>query len=192
MTDIHEHLHSGDGVSPVPGLEDEEPAPFQEASIIDLLHKDVEELNASKEVYIPMKGYENTGMQIRYRLPERGKELDNIASNVRRETKDNYTRNLIIAMDVMIELCTGIFVQPGNTPEPVPLDPEDTGEPCKFDQRLAELLGMPEPVTVGARRVLKQLFGNNDMAIISHSEKLNRWLANTKADVSLEIWQVGE
>jgi hypothetical protein len=71
------------------------------------------------------------------------------------------------------------------------LDPGDTGTPVMFDQRLAEILGMEGQVT-SARQVVRKLFGNNDMAIVAHAEKLNRWLANTRADVSLEIWQQGE
>lgn len=176
--------------TPVPGSE--EVAPFSEASIVDILQAEARELADTKEVYIPVKGYERTGLQVCYHLPNRGKELDEIATRVRREAKDAYTRNVIIAIDTMIHLCSGIYVQPGNVNEPVMLDPEDSGVPCIFDQRLAEIIGMDNPAGAGARQVVRKLFGNNELAIISHAERLNRWLSNTKADLSLEVWQQGE
>jgi len=187
--DETQHLGLVDDDSPVPGSETI--APFSEVSIVQQLQAEARELADAKEVDIPVKGYEGTGLTVRYHLPERGKELSDIADKVRREVKDNYTRNINIAVDTMIQLCSGIYVQPNSAPEPVMLDPEDTGEPVKFDIRLAGILGMEGQVT-SARQIVRKLFGNNDMAIIAHSEKLNRWFQNTKADVSLEMWQLGE
>jgi hypothetical protein len=158
---------------------------------MDLLQADYKELTETKEVNSPVKGYERAGLQIRYHLPERGKELDEIARKVQREFKDNYSRNITIAMDTMIHLCSGLYVQPEGVPEPVTLDPDHDGIPVMFDEKLAGLIGFEGNVN-SARQVLRKLFGNNDMMIISHAEKLNRWLQNTKADLSLEVWQVGE
>jgi hypothetical protein len=182
-------VENDDEDTPVPGFE--EGGPFSEKSIIQQLQAEAQELADAKEVFIPIKGYEGTGLQVKYHLPQHGKELSQIADKVRRQEKDAWERNLNIAIDTMIHLCSGIYVQPGDTPEPVMLDPEDTGVPASFDQRLAEILGIEGHVT-SARQVVRRLFGNNDMAIVSHAEKLNRWLANTKADVTLEVWQQGE
>jgi len=165
------------------------PTPFGDASIMDLLQADIQELSETKEVFIPVKGYERSGIQICYHLPDRGKELSDIARKVEREIKDQYSRNITIAIDTMIHLCSGIYCQPGDTPEPVMLDPDETGEPAQFDDKFAKLMGIEGQVH-SARQVVRRLFNNNDMAIISHAEKLQRWLQNTKADVSLEIWQV--
>jgi hypothetical protein len=185
-----------DQVTPVPGFEQESangdaPSPFSEASIADLLQADMAELAATKEVFIPIKGYERSGIQACYHLPAKGKELNDIGRKVEREFKDNYSRNLAIAIDTMIHLCSGIYCQPEGVPEPVMLDPDNTGAPVGFDQDLAKLMGI-EGETQSARQVVRRLFNNNDLAIISHAEKLQRWLQNTKADVSLEIWQQGE
>ena len=182
-------------VTPVPGFEQEARengnSPFSGASVMDLLQADLQEIEETKEVYIPLKGYGRTGLQVCYHLPKNGKELSDIARKVEREMKDTYSRNLTIAMDTMIHLCSGVYVQPPEVSEPVMLDPEETGFPCRYDERLARILGIEGEVQ-SARQVVRRLFGANDMAIISHAEKLNRWLQNTKADVSLEIWQVGE
>jgi hypothetical protein len=162
------------------------------ASVIDLLKQDVEEISQVEDVYIPVKGYERTGLAIRYHLPERHKELDTIANKVNREFKDNYSRNLHIGIDTMVYLCSGLYVkhpEPG-TDEWVELDPQETGEPVHFDTRLAGILGWDDVST--ARQVVKRLFGGNELAINVHAERLNRWLANTKADINQEFWQQGE
>lgn len=170
-------------------------SPFSDASIFDLLKQEAQELADNKEVDIPVKGYEGTNLMIRYHLPESAKELDDIARRVSKDQKDPFYRNLYTVIDTMIWLCSGLFVQPEGVPEPVMLDPEQTGHPVHFDVRLAGLIGMLESANGSeptARNVVRKLFGGNDLAIISHAEKLNRWLQNTKADLSLEIWQVGE
>lgn len=176
--------------TPVPQLETR--GPFSEASIVDLLKEEAAELANAKEVYIPLKGYKGTGLQVCYHLPERGKELDDIARKVQRENKETYYRNIYTAIDTMAWLCSGLYVQPEGAEEPVMLDPGDTGVPVMFDARLAEIIGMDTTETPSARAVIRRLFANNDMAIIAHAEKLNRWLQDTKADLSLEIWQLGE
>jgi hypothetical protein len=167
--------------------------PLSTPSIVDLFKSEQEELAATKSVFIPVKGYEKTGLQIQYRMPGSGKEIEAIASKINRQFKDTYARNLYSAMDVMIHLCEGLYVQPEEVPEPVPLDSDDSGVACTFDVVLAELLGMDtnnEDTT--ARAIVKKLFGGNELAIMSHAFDLNRWLSNTKADLNLEIWQVGE
>lgn len=187
-----QHLGLVDEVedTPVRGLGTD--TPFSETSIIEQLQAEAQEIAGAKEVDIPIKGYQGTGLRVRYHLPDRGKELSDIADKVRREMKDAYSRNLTIAIDTMIHLCSGLYVQPDGVPEPVMLDPGDTGIPVTYDQRLAEILGMENSANAGARAVVRRVFGNNDMAIIAHAEKLNRWFQNTKTDVSLEVWQLGE
>jgi hypothetical protein len=193
--EIHDELETPaepDEATPVRGFENgDAPAQFSDASIVDLLQEDMRELAETKEAYIPVKGYERVGLQVCYHLPDRGKELDEIARKVQREVKDNYNRNITIAIDTMIHLCSGLYVQPAGVTERVMLDLDHTGEPVMFDERLAEMMGIAGEVST-ARQVVRKLFGNNDMMIISHAEKLNRWLQNTKADLSLEIWQQGE
>jgi hypothetical protein len=171
---------------------DDGPTMFRDASLVDLLKQDLQEITENKEVYISVVGYEKTGLAVRYHLPENGKELDNIGRKVMREYKDQFSRNLYIGIDTMIHLCMGLYIKPpGISEEYIELDPEMEGSPVGFDYRLAGILGMDQDGST-ARLVVKKVFGNNDLAIIGHAEKLNRWLMNTKADLSLELWQVGE
>ena len=160
-------------------------------SLLDTFQAELDEIASTKSVMIPVKGYEKTGLQVRYGMPENGKHLDQLARRVQREYKDAFSRNLYIAIDTMIDLCEGIYVQPEDVPEPVMLDPHDTGEPCEFDVTLAELMGM-NGMSGSARQVVRRLFGNNDFAVMAHAEKLSRWLQNTKADLELEFWQTGK
>lgn len=171
---------------------DEERGPFSEASVVDLLKQEIQELAEVKDVLIKVEGYDKTGLQVKYGLPENGKQLDTIARKVQREFKGNYERNLYIAIDTMIALCMGLYVQPPEVDEPVMLDPDETGTPVQFDERLAELVGLEDGQLRTARNVVRRLFRKNDMAIVYHAEKLNRWLQNTNADLDLEIWQLGE
>jgi hypothetical protein len=168
-----------------------EPVMFKEHSLFDMLKQEVQELTESKEVFIPVAGYERTGLAIKYHLPDSGKELDIIGRKVMRDYKDQFSRNLYIGIDSMIYLCSGLYVKPPEVDEYVELDPEMIGEPVQFDRRMAEFLEM-DPERSNARAVVKRIFGGNDMAVISHAEKLNRWLLNTQTDLTLELWQVGE
>jgi hypothetical protein len=164
-------------------------------SVLDTFRQELGELTAAESVLIPVKGYEQTGLQIKYRMPASGQELERISSVVSRRYKSAYERSFYVALDTMVYLCEGLFVQPEGVEEPVMLDPEETGEPCQFDDRLATMMGIyngdgsqsPTP-----RTVVRRLFGGNEMAILNHAERLNRWLANTKADLNAEIWQLGE
>lgn len=181
---------------------DETPkGPFSQASIVDLIRQEAKEVAEATDVMIPVKGYESTGLRIKYRMPESGKELDAISRKVFREVKDTFSRNLFITMDTMALLCEGLYVFPqgegfDNVSEPVELDPNNTGYPVGFDNTLARLIGLEftddRPPT--ARAIIKKLFGGDkgDLAIISHGEKLNRWLMDSKADLNTEFWEMGE
>lgn len=187
------HAPSENGEAAPPVLPLEERGPFSAPSIVDLFRQEQEELASAKSVFIPVKGYEKTGLQIRYKMPESGKEIEMISNKVARQQKDTYARNLYSAMDIMIHLCDGLFVQPEDVPEPVMLDPENAGEPCGFDTTLAVLLGMDvNNDDTTARAVVLKLFGGNELALMTHAFDLNRWMQNTKADLNLEMWQVGE
>jgi len=160
-------------------------------SIVDVFREELKELAEARDVYIPIKGYEKINLQIRYHAPENGKEIAIVAQRVAREFKDTWSRNLYLSMDTMIHLCDGLYVQPEGVEEPVMLDPDNTGYPMQFDERLAEMMGANGEVH-SARQVVRKLFGNNDMAVIAHAERLQRWLQNTKADIDAELWQLGE
>lgn len=169
--------------------------PAAGSSLIDAFKEELKEFGANQTVLISVKGYEKIGLKVQYRKPEHGKEIDAIRSKVERQVKGAYERNLLTSIDTMIHLCDGLYVQPADVDEPVMFDPYETGVPAGFDDTLAELLGMNSNGATGpfdARAIIKKLFDDNDLAINSHSERLSRWLQNSKADVDAELWQLGE
>lgn len=159
-------------------------------SIVDLIQADFDELAANVDVFIPIIGYEKSGLAVKYHLPETGKQLDAIARKVNAETKDPYYRNLNTSIDTMILLCDGLYVKPAEVEDYVMLDPQETGSPVRFDGRTAEIFGAA--VDSPARAVVRKIFDSNEMAMLNHAERLARWLNNTKADLTTEIWQLGE
>lgn len=160
-------------------------------SLVDLIQKDLEEQAAIKDVFIPVTGYDTSGLAIKYRMPKNGKELDGVAEKVERQKHDRYYTNLWTAVDTMILLCDGLFVKPEGVEEYVMLDPEDSGTPVHLgDARLAEIVGLTDEPA--ARKVVQKLFNKQDVAIINHFERLSRWLGNTKADLEREFWQTGK
>lgn len=181
------------GHTPVPLLDSQGPRnPLSTPSVVDLFKAEQAELVSAKDIKIPVKGYELTGLQIQYHMPVDVKELDRIGAQIRKQYKDQFSQNLYMSMDTMIHLCDGLYVQPDGVEEPVMLDPEEVGEPVQFDHRLAAIMGMENPEQATARQVVKRLFGNKDLMVIAHAERLNRWLQNVKADLTSEVWQLGE
>lgn len=177
--------------APVGGLE--EPGPFSASSIVDLIKQEQQELTEIKDVLIPIKGYEKAGLRVKYGMPESGKVLDNIARKVMREVKDTYSRNLFITMDTMAHLEQGLYVLPPEMAldEAVELDPEHTGMAISLTgETFAKMVGAAEGSS--ARDIIRKAFGGNELAIVAHGEKLNRWLQDSKADLSVEVWQMGE
>lgn len=164
-------------------------------SILDLLKEDYQELKDIKDVTIPIIGWEKTGLAIKYRLPESGAELDTLARKVFQEVnkKDRYGRNFKIAMDTMIHLNEGLYVKPRGIEDYIELDPSETGSPMVLadGEELSVIFGWDGEVRT-ARDVVRKLFNNNDLAIINHAEKLNRWLVDTKVDLNVELWELGE
>lgn len=171
---------------------DEDTTPVEvsaEGSLVDLIQQDLTELSENETVIIPIKGHERSGLAIKYRLPTSGKELDEIARKVERQDKDRWYRNINTAIDTIIALCEGLYVKPQGIDDYVMLDPQGSGTPVRFDSRLADIVNLPADAT--ARTVLRKVFGNHELAIVAHAEKLNRWLTDTKADIETEFWQMG-
>lgn len=177
---------------PVEPLEKESTHFTQEdASLMDAVLQEYQELADIKDVYIPVVGYTSTGLSVRYRMPENTKELSMVEEKVNRQTKDKMARNINSAIDTMCLLCIGLYVKhPDRNDVYVELDPAMEGSPVRFDDRLVAAMKWQNIET--ARQTVRKLFRNNEIAILSHAEKLSRWLANSKADLSVELWQVGE
>ncbi|HEY1247505.1 MAG TPA: hypothetical protein VGE97_00825 [Nitrososphaera sp.] len=159
-------------------------------SIVDMLKQELSEIEQIETAFIRIPGYDKISLQAQYRLPEKGSEIDNINRSIEREFKGEsaYVRNLFLSISIMIALNEGLYVQPIGQPEPVELDPEMRGSPVTYVDCHAAFGFDPSMKT---REVVRRIFGGSrhDMALLMHAEKLNRWMANTKADLTLEFWQ---
>jgi hypothetical protein len=159
-------------------------------SLVGLIKQDIDEIAQSRSVFIKLPGYAGSGLCIKFRVAREG-ETTAIARKVEtqeRAKKSNDERiGILTAMDTIITLCDGFYVKPADVDEEVMLDPDDTGVPIRFDDRLCGLIGLPE--STPARDILRKLFDNNEMAILNFADKLGRWLTDTRTDVSREVWQ---
>jgi hypothetical protein len=169
--------------------------PVSDKSIVDLLKQDYEDVATDHIVYLPITGWERTGLAIKYRHPHSGVELDAVARKVFQEIPRNeqYNRGFAVALDTIIKLNEGLYVKPPGAKNYVELDPEEAGRALDLGdgEKLSPIFGWNGEVK-SARDVVRKLFGNNHLSIIAHSEKLQRWLVDTKADLNTEIWQMGE
>lgn len=165
-----------------------EDGPPQPVSIVDMLRNDLEQINSIQDTLILVPGYENSRLAVKYRLAS-GRELTDIAQKVWREQKDLYSRGLLAAIDTMVVLCVGLYVQPEGVESPVELDPQEMGMPVSFsDDRLADILGMAPDEPRSARAVVRKLFNNNELAIMAHSTKLQEWLQDTTGEAEQGFW----
>lgn len=157
------------------------------ASIVDVLKSDLARIAENQFTFIPVAGYEKSRLQIKYRFEESGREVVAIGEKVFKETSENFQRALYAAMDTMITLCEGLYVQPEGELEPVELDPQEAGSPVKFDFRLAEIIGLTGD-DITARKVLRKLFDNKELRIVAHADKLQRWLSGAESDAEQAFW----
>lgn len=174
-------------------------SPFDMGSIMDTIKRESAELAAAKDVYIPVQGYEHSGLALHYVLPESGKALSSVAEKVMREVKkDQYTMGLYIALDTIAFLARGFYVRHPDyidgVSDPdtqwVEFDPKLSGAPIGFDETLCECVGLPTEPLPPTRQMIRKLFGNNEMMIQGHVQRLQRWLQDARTDVSEEYWDL--
>lgn len=152
----------------------------EQKSLLDSLRRKHKELETNKETLIPLPGYEADPpiLLAKYRLLE-GKEVDMISSKVMRETKNQWDRNVLAAVDVFIAACEGLYydMDDGTGPQPMSLN----GDPIMgYTTDLAEAL---EFTANSARQVVFGVFTNNEVAIMQHNVRLSRWMSNTSRKV---------
>lgn len=172
------------------------PTPLEEAvngkppeSLLEQLAAKRQEISETKEVSIPVPGYDTEPplLLIRYKLLD-GSTLTKMALNLRRQNNtDRWIRALHASIDTFIIACVGFYVDLGDgNPEPLTYQGEHlTG----FNSKLAEALQFKDELheSAGPRDVVMALFGYNDVAITQHAYLLNRWFQNTALDVNQEM-----
>jgi hypothetical protein len=145
-------------------------------------------LSETKECNIPVPGYDKEPplLLIRYGLVE-GSQLAKIGDKIRRETRNQWQRQVHAAVDTFIAACRGFYYDLGDgLLHPLMYQGEHIvsfspalAEALKFDSELP-----PEPT---ARSVAFSLFNNNDAAIAQHNYLLNSWFSDTSLDVQKEL-----
>lgn len=153
-------------------------------SLMEQLRAKRQEVAETKETMIPLPGYEEVGLQAKYRLMDRP-EVEKIGKKIRKQgVKDRGLFQMLALVDVIINSTEGFYVHQDG--EQVELTYGDDGPHITTWPKLAEFLGHAgEPDT--ARNAVYWIFGNNEFAIGNHGIVLNRWFGNTGAEVDAEF-----
>src|SRR6516164_2261707 len=163
-------------------------APLQEVeqpvSLLDQLAAKRREVSENREVLIPVPGYDDPVLLIKYRLLD-GPEIDRLGRAMRQDRGTRWDKQINTMLDLMSLATLGVYLDVAGDGEAQPLT--IGGTPVKqFTTELAEALGYSNelPPTPTTNSVILGLFGNNELAIAEHCARLNRWLSNTSADVN--------
>lgn len=150
-------------------------------NLLERLRAQQSESVAGQTVEIPVAGYSNPGVIVRYAFLD-SDESKKIGKRIRGQFVEEFDRLLFGTIDAMVAACAGIYVRNG-TGELEPLDP-DGGGPVLFDDRLAKALAITVNPESPARDLVRQLFKGNDYAVAEHGGLFQRWLSDTSIDVS--------
>ena len=146
------------------------------------------ELADTRECNIPVPGYDKNPplLLIRYRLLE-GTELARMGEKIRRETRNQWQRQLLAAVDTFIAACKGFYYENGDGQlRELTYEGEHL---VGFNMELARALGFADEIgeEPTARKVCFALFNHNDAAIAQHNMLLNMWFSDTSLDVQAEL-----
>lgn len=162
--------------------------PLGPQSPIEALRAKRDEIEAKREVYIPILGYEEIGLKAKYRLLDRAETTD-IGKRVKQQTKGKGQSEFMfrILVDTIIAACEGLYLAPmGVTDE----DAEPLMNQAKTDPILtyaafaAEMRGESFP---NHRAAVIYCFGDNEFAVGQHGLLLQRWLTDTNIDIDEEL-----
>lgn len=154
-------------------------------SLFEQLREKRAEAQAGKETLIPIPGYDREPpiLMAKYRVLD-GDVINKIARKVNQETRDQWDRQMLAAMDGMIAACVGMYVdlQDGNEPQQM----TKNGLPIMgYTAELAEAL---EFAASSAREVVRGVFVSNDVAIMQHNIRLSMWMGNTSRKIDEDIF----
>jgi hypothetical protein len=158
-------------------------------SLMEQLRLRRAEVADTKEVLLPIVGFEDFGLHVKHRLIDRI-EVEDVGKRVAKQEKDRGERMMLILIDTIILSTEGFYVQRKLDREPVQLLDEKggTNEPVTRWDQLALNLGWEPPLgNANARTALMFVFGGNEFAVGQHGIRLNRWLANTGLQVDEEF-----
>jgi hypothetical protein len=152
----------------------------QPDNLLGALREKRKELAEKKETYIAIPGYDSSPpiLLALYRLVD-GTEIDKIGRKIRSETKSEWQRQILSAVDLFITACEGIYfdMDDGNGPQQLEVNKTPVSG---YNEDLAAALGIEAET---ARQVVFGVFSGNDVAIMQHSVRLGMWMGDTSRNV---------
>lgn len=151
---------------------------------LEALRQKREAIASNQFTDLPVPGYDGEPpyLYVRYGLLT-GPEIKRITDKVMRETKDQWDRQMLSSIDAMVESCQGFYIDydDGLGRRPLTLGGEHI---TSYGPEIAEALGIEDASS--ARKVVKEVFGNNDVALAAHNIQISRWMSNTSTKVDEE------
>lgn len=157
-------------------------------SLLESLAAAREETAEDRETFIAIPGYEKAGLELlaRYRLLS-GPEIEGIARKAMgKNRRRSFAQGLAAACDTMAAACTGIYFQRPEDDEPQPLTVGGQHIVNYGDPKLKQALKIGDDVTT-ARGVILSTFCDNELAVVEHSTKLQRWFGNTNSELDADF-----
>lgn len=158
--------------APVGAADDAAPS-----SILSRLRQRAEAQREEKFIDMPVGGDFGDMLQIRYK-PLKPEEMDAFVAG---KTDAQLQQQVALTMDMMARSCVGIYSWDPDDNTKVEL--RDGGQPMYLDNRLANMLELPQPggVPMTSREIISCLFGYNGAAIAAHGNRLAEWMQDPKA-----------
>jgi hypothetical protein len=153
-------------------------------SVQDRLRKAREEVQENTTIDLTIPGYGGE-LVARHRSVD-FKEVRDWGREITKNYRDPDEQQMRAAVDVIARTCTGIYLRPNGDNELYPLDPDDSGVPCRFDERLSEFLGFT-PESARSTDVVRGVFGDRQLLIVAYQAKISRWLATANQEVDREM-----
>jgi hypothetical protein len=182
------------------GIIEQEQEPVEQTgtqSILDRLKARRESVKKSRTLDLEIPGYEGD-LLARYKpVPFKVFEDD---EKKRKKSKGKDPALLSAAIDQIISCCDMILVRdPGNPAcvldndgevtdfRPIDVDAAEAGSPVKWEQRLADLIDIPQEETRGIAKLVVLRTFCNDAALIYHASRLGIWLRDTTKEVDDDL-----
>jgi len=148
------------------------------------------EIADTHEVYLPLTGYEEYGVQVKHRLMDR-QEVEKIGRKIMNETRDRGERNMRILLDLIINSTRGFYLKDDITGVVSEIKDDrlaEAGEPVMTWGMFASYLGWtPNGDEDNSRVALFWVFGGNEFMVGQYGILLNRWMNNTGLKVDEEF-----
>lgn len=146
--------------------------------LLDNLRRRRESLAADATTLLDVPGYGGL-LTVRYRTLDAKaiKQIGKRAESAGRLSGDEATAELNGGVDQIAASCVEVLVRDADTGNLSPIDP--SGEPRRFDRRLAELLGFEAE---NGRQVVYGVFGP-DMHIMGTVKELTEWQTGASREV---------